>query len=461
MTITELHNKYISKETTIKDVIDDYVARAKADTRNIFREVFVDTDEQIAIAQAMLDAGTATPLTGIPIVIKDNILFAGHIAGAASKMLEHYTASYDSTAVAALRKVGAIIIGRTNMDDGAMGSSTENSAYGVTQNPLDETRVPGGSSGGSAAALIADMAIVSLGSDTGGSIRQPASFCGVVGMLPTYGTVSRHGLISMGSSLDVIGPFGNTVEDAEILYNTIRAKDVLDSTSVARTEITLPLKKKLAIPKGLFANGGCDKEVQANFETMVAKLKTEGYVIDDVELPHFADSLAVYYIIMPAEVSSNLGRLEGVRYGDRESNKNIAELYKKTRGALFGKEVRRRILLGTYVLSHGYYDAYYNKAVALRNVIRTEIEDVLKEYDAIITPTTPTTAFKIGEKSSDPVAMYLSDLFTVPANIAQLPAISVPSGKDTKGLPFGFQFIGTRFAEDTLFALGKVIEKIR
>lgn len=461
MTITELHNKYISKESTIAETIGAYVARAQADTRNIFREVYSDIDTQVVAAQKMLDDGTATALTGIPVVIKDNILFAGHIAGACSYMLEHYTASYDSTAVAALRKAGAVIIGRTNMDDGAMGSSTENSAYGVTRNPLDETRVPGGSSGGSAASLVADVAVVSLGSDTGGSIRQPAAFCGVVGMLPTYGTVSRHGLIAMGSSLDVIGPFGKTVEDAQILYNAIAAKDPLDSTAIARPETTGSLKKKLAIPKGIFENGGCDKEVQENFEAMVSKLKTEGYTIDEVALPHFADSLAVYYILMPAEVSSNLARLEGVRYGDRVSNKSVADMYKKTRGALFGKEVRRRILLGTYVLSHGYYDAYYNKAVALRNTIRTELEAVLLDYDAIITPTTPTTAFKIGEKSNDPVAMYLSDLFTVPANIAQLPAISVPSGKDANGLPFGFQFIGTRFSEDTLFELGKVVEKIR
>lgn len=461
MTISELNKKYISKEATIAHVVGEYVARAKADTHNIFREVFTDIDEQVANAQAMFDTGTATMMTGIPVVIKDNILFAGHTAGACSKMLEHYSASYDSTAVAQLKKAGAVIIGRTNMDDGAMGSSTENSAYGVTKNPLDETRVPGGSSGGSAAALAADVAVVSLGSDTGGSIRQPASFCGVVGLLPTYGTVSRHGLIAMGSSLDVIGSFGKNVEDAETLYTTIAVHDPLDSTSIARPTSAASLKKKLAIPKDLFTNGGCDKEVQDTFETMVAKFKAEGYTIDEVVLPHFADALAVYYILMPAEVSSNLARLEGVRYGDRESGKNIAELYKKTRGALFGKEVRRRILLGTYVLSHGYYDAYYNKAVALRNVIRAELEDVLKNYDAIITPTTPSTAFKIGEKANDPLAMYLSDLFTVPANIAQLPALSVPSGTDETGLPFGFQFIGARFAEATLFELGKVVEKIR
>jgi aspartyl-tRNA(Asn)/glutamyl-tRNA(Gln) amidotransferase subunit A len=461
MTITELNKKYLSKEVTVASVVGDYVSRAKADTRNIFREVFTDIDSQVVKAQAMLDAGTATVLTGVPVAIKDNILFSGHIAGSCSKMLEHYTASYDATVIQKLREAGAIIIGRTNMDEFAMGSSTENSAYGVTRNPLDETRVPGGSSGGSAAVLAADLAVVSLGSDTGGSIRQPAAFCGVVGLLPTYGSVSRHGLIAMGSSLDVIGPFAHTVEDTKALYSVIAGKEVLDSTSVDRPTQTLALKKRLAIPAGIFAGGGCDKEVQQNFEAIVAKLKMEGYTIDEVALPHFSDSLAVYYILMPAEVSSNLARLEGVRYGDRVSNASIADLYKKTRGTLFGKEVRRRILLGTYVLSHGYYDAYYNKAVALRAIIRSEIENILTEYDAIITPTTPSTAFKIGDKSNNPVAMYLSDLYTVPANIAQLPAISIPSGVDTQNLPFGFQCIGGRFSEETLFALGEVVERIR
>ena len=461
MTISELNKKYISKETTIAQVVGEYVTRAKADTLNIFREVFTDIDEQVANAQAMLDAGTTTMLTGVPVVIKDNILFEGHIAGAASHMLEHYVASYDSTAIRQLRTAGAIIIGRVNMDDGAMGASTENSAYGVTKNPLDPTRVPGGSSGGSTAALAADLAVVALGSDTGGSIRQPSAFCGVVGMLPTYGTVSRHGLIAMASSFDVIGPITHTVADAEILYNTIAVHEPLDSTSVARPEIKVSLKKRLAIPRNLFAEGGVDTAVRENFEQTVAKLKGEGFTVEEVDLPHFGDSLAVYYILIPAEVSSNLARLEGVRYGDRVGEGSIKDFYGDTRGALFGKEVRRRILLGTYVLSHGYYDAYYNKAVALRAVIRREVESVLKDYDAIITPTTPSTAFKIGEKANDPVAMYLADLFTVPANIAQHPAISVPSGTDETGLPFGFQFIGPRFGEQTLFELGKVVEKIR
>ncbi|HSE56670.1 MAG TPA: Asp-tRNA(Asn)/Glu-tRNA(Gln) amidotransferase subunit GatA [Candidatus Paceibacterota bacterium] len=461
VTILELHKKIVSGEVKITELVGEYVARAKADTLNCFREIFSDIDEQVQKAEAMLANGTATLLTGIPVAIKDNIMFAGHIAGACSHMLEHYTAAYDSTVVRELKKAGAVIIGRTNMDEGAMGSSTENSAYGVTKNPHDETRVPGGSSGGSAAAVAANLVVAAFGSDTGGSIRQPAAFCGVAGLLPTYGTVSRHGLIAMASSLDVIGPFAGTVEDVEFLYKAVAVPEPLDSTSVARTETTPVLKKRLAIPKGIFENGGCDKEVQENFETTIEKLKKEGFVIDEIELPHFVDALAVYYIIQPAEVSSNLSRLDGVRYGDRMSDASVSEMYKQTRGQLFGKEVRRRILLGTYVLSHGYYDAYYNKAVALRALIRTELEGACTTYDAIITPTTPTPAFKIGEKAHDPVAMYLSDLFTVPANIAQVPALSVPNGKTNAGLPLGFQCIGPRFGEHTLFELGKIIESIR
>ncbi len=455
--------KRIAGGERILDIARKYEAKARADTLNIFREVFDDIEAQALAAEEILKSGKGTDLTGVPIAIKDNILFAGHIAGASSKMLEEYTASYDSTVIAALRAQGAIIIGRTNMDEFAMGGSTENSAYGVTKNPLDETRVPGGSSGGSAAAVAAGLAVVALGSDTGGSIRQPAAFCGIVGMLPTYGTVSRHGLIAMGSSLDSIGPFAHTVEDAATLYTAINTYDPLDSTSIKVEErkIQTALSKRLAIPKGLFTNGGCDPDLQKNFEMTIEKLKSEGYTVDEVELPHFANALAVYYIIMPAEVSSNLARLDGIRYGTRLEGASVHDVYKATRGALFGKEVRRRILLGTYVLSHGYYDAYYNKAVAVRQIIRKELEQVLESYDAVITPTTPTPAFKIGEKTNDPVAMYLADLFTVPGNIAQHPAISILSGKSAEGLPYGIQLIGPRFGESLLFELGKTLETIR
>ncbi len=461
MTIQELHEKYANKELTVADAVDAFVVRAKADTLNIFREVFSDIESQVAVAQKMFDEGTATMMTGVPIVLKDNIMFAGHTAGAASHMLDHHVAAYDSTAVLQLKKAGAVIIGRTNMDDGAMGASTENSAYGPTMNPHDITRVPGGSSGGSAAAVAADVTVVALGSDTGGSIRQPAALCGIVGLYPTYGSVSRHGLIAMASSFDVIGPMTHTVADAEILYNTIAVHEPLDSTSVVHPVEKHVLKKRLAIPRGIFDKGGIAPAIKENFDSTIEKLKAEGFVVEEVDLPHYADSLAVYYILIPAEVSSNLARLDGIRYGERVGDGGIKDIYGDTRGALFGKEVRRRILVGTYVLSHGYYDAYYNKAVALRAVIRREVESVLKDYDAIVTPTTAGTAFKIGEKVNDPVAMYLEDLFTVPANIAQHPAISVPSGKDESGLPIGIQFIGARFAEDTLFALGKIVENVR
>lgn len=460
-TIAALSKKIQLGELLIKDIAHEYITRANADTCNAYREVFTDIDSQILQAETMLANGTATPLTGIPIAIKDNMLFAGHVAGASSKILEHYVASYDSTVVQKLRAAGALIIGRTNMDEFAMGSSTENSAYGVTKNPYDETKVSGGSSGGAAVVVATDMAVASLGSDTGGSIRQPASYTGTVGLLPTYGTVSRHGLMAMGSSLDVIGPMTKTVADAEILYSIIVGHDTLDSTSLVSESIDRPLKKKLAIPKGVRGGTGLDTELSQNFETILSGLEQEGFTITEIDLPNFANALAVYYILMPAEVSSNLARFDGIRYGERVGEGTVHDIYSTTRGTLLGAEVRRRILLGTYVLSHGYYDAYYNKAIALRSIIRRELESALEDYDAIITPTTPTPAFGIGEKVSDPVSMYLSDLFTVPANVAHHPAISIPSGKNTAGLPFGVQFIGARFAESTLFALGKIIENIR
>jgi aspartyl-tRNA(Asn)/glutamyl-tRNA(Gln) amidotransferase subunit A len=461
--IEELHKKIISGEVSIKELVASYVEKAKNEKLNAFREVFSDIDEQVSIAEAMLSEGKASLLTGIPISIKDNIMFAGHKTGASSKILENYTSSFDANVVKALKNAGAIIVGRTNMDEFAMGSSTENSAYGVTLNPIDNARVPGGSSGGSAAVVSGDLVVVSLGSDTGGSIRQPASYCGIVGLLPTYGTVSRHGLMAMGSSLDVIGPMAKTVADAKILYDVISDYEALDATSIKKEDrfFDKTLKNKIAIPKGIFDKGGVDEEVQKNFETIKKEMENKGFSFEEVDLPHFGDALAVYYILMPAEVSSNLARLDGIRYGERVGeSKAQQDLYGDTRGALFGKEVRRRILLGTYVLSHGYYDAYYNKAVALRDIIRKELEEVLKDYDAVFTPTTPTPAFKIGEKSGDPVAMYLADLFTVPANIAQHPAISVPSGKTSGGLPLGVQFIGERFAEEKLFNLASIVENI-
>jgi aspartyl-tRNA(Asn)/glutamyl-tRNA(Gln) amidotransferase subunit A len=381
---------------------------------------------------------------------------------AASKILENYVASYNSTVVSKLKDVGAIFIGRTNMDDAAMGGSTENSAYGVTKNPHDTTRVPGGSSGGSAAVIAGDMALVALGSDTGGSIRQPASYCGIVGLKPTYGSVSRYGLIAMASSLDVIGPMTKNISDSEIVYNIIKGKDVMDSTS---REINVDDKikketKKIGVPRS-FLNKGIDPAVSKNFEESLEKLKNAGYEIVDIELPVLPYSLAVYYIIMPAEASSNLARIDGVRFSTREEGNNLLEVYKNTRGKLFGKEVRRRIMLGTYVLSSGYYESYYGKALALRAKIKEDFEKAFSQVDLIATPVAPTPAFKIGKNSSDPLQMYLEDIFTVGANLAGIPAISIPSGfkeEDGKNLPIGLQLMAPEFGEQLLFEVGKKFE---
>lgn len=442
----------------VLDIISQYESKARLEDFNIYREVFDDIETQSIKAQEMIDCGNQTAISGVPIAIKDNILFDRHLAGASSKMLEGYRASYDSTVVKKLKDAGAIIMGRTNMDEFAMGSSTENSAYGPTMNPIDRSRVPGGSSGGSAAAVAAGLAVAALGSDTGGSIRQPAAFCGVVGLLPTYGSVSRHGLMAMGSSLDVIGPFTATVSDNEIIYNFIKGKDKFDSTSKDSIEKKENSKKTLAIPKGLFETTGITEDIKKNFHEVVKKINEAGFITEEIDMPYFNYALSVYYILMPAEVSSNLARFDGVRYGSRKSNDSLDDLYVQTRGELFGSEVRRRILLGTYVLSHGYYDAYYNKALIIRDLIKKEFNTVFENYNAILTPTTPSTAFKIGEKVNDPLAMYLSDLFTVPANIAQIPALSIPSGKGSDGLPCAVQIMGPQFGESTLFEIGKIIE---
>jgi aspartyl-tRNA(Asn)/glutamyl-tRNA(Gln) amidotransferase subunit A len=352
------------------------------------------------------------------------------------------------------------------MDEFAMGSSTENSAYGVTKNPHDESRVPGGSSGGSAAALAAGTVLGALGSDTGGSIRQPAAFCGVVGLKPTYGTVSRSGLIALASSLDQIGTFTKTVGDAEILFDGIRGHDAMDSTTYpddfGRSEIKKP--KVIGVPVDFVHTKGVDARVLKNFDESIEKMKNAGYEIREISLPALAHGLAVYYILLPAEVSSNLARLDGVRYGYHADGANLIGDYARTRGEGFGRETRRRILLGTYVLSSGYYDAYYGRACAVREMLKHDVEEAFKGVDIIATPTTPTPAFKIGEKSSDPLAMYLADIFTVPVNIAGIPAISVPSGfveEDGNKLPLGMQFISPSFAEKALFEVGKKFEEVR
>jgi aspartyl-tRNA(Asn)/glutamyl-tRNA(Gln) amidotransferase subunit A len=404
-------------------------------------------------------------LTGIPIVLKDNILVEGEIATGGSKILEKYVATYDATVVKKLKHAGAIIIGRANMDEFAMGGSTENSAYGVTKNPHDLTKVAGGSSGGSAAVVAYDGVPVSLGSDTGGSIRQPASFCGIVGLKTTYGDVSRYGVMAMGSSLDQIGPFGHSVEDVEELYKIITGHDEHDSTSLPESLRHTPtshdvLKKVIGVPMSFVNAKGVDKEVLENFNTSLEKLKKAGYTIKDITIPQVEKTLSVYYILMFAEVSSNLARYDGIRYGLSHPGETSIRSYFESRTAGFGPEVRRRILLGTYVLSSGYYDAYYNKATMVREMLRKEFTRVFKDIDVIATPTSPVPAFAIGEKSSDPLAMYLADIFTVPVNIVGVPAISIPSGATEAGLPLGMQFIAPHTREDILFTVGKEFEKL-
>jgi len=444
-----------------KDLALSYkkIAEEKNDTIHAYLEIFSDLEEQALLAEKKIKEGSATLLTGIPIATKDNILIKGHGASAASHILEHFVSPYDSTVASKLKAHGAIFLGRTNMDEFAMGSSTENSAFGVTRNPYDTTRVPGGSSGGSAAAVAMDGALVALGSDTGGSVRQPASFCGCVGLKPTYGSISRHGLIAMGSSLDQIGPITRTVDDAEILFEALRGTDPMDSTSFYPTKReSVKEKLRLGVPRHLLETGGLSEDVIKNFNESVSRFESLGYETLDITLPNTEYALAVYYVLMPAEVSANLARFDGVKYGFHRNGENLFEDYIYTRREGFGKEVRRRIMLGTYVLSAGYYDAFYGKANVVRSLIRKDFEDALKTVDVIITPTTPTPAFKIGEKSNDPLEMYLADVFTVPANIAGIPAISLPSGmaENLGGkLPLGIQLLSGLYQEGVLFKAGK------
>jgi aspartyl-tRNA(Asn)/glutamyl-tRNA(Gln) amidotransferase subunit A len=395
-------------------------------------------------------------LSGKTVAIKDNILYEGHKASAGSKMLENFVAPYDATVIKKLKEAGARIVGRTNMDEFAMGSSTENSAFGVTKNPHDLSRVPGGSSGGSAVAVALDAVHMALGSDTGGSIRQPASFCGVVGLKPTYGRVSRSGLIAMASSFDQIGPIAKTVSDAELLFNVFKGEDPLDSTTIS--DETYPKGKKfskvIGVPREFVESEGVDKSVKKNFEESIKKFQSLGYEVRDVDLKYIEHSLAAYYIIMPAEASSNLARFDGVKYGMHKDGQDSIDDYFKTRGVGFGREVRRRIILGTYVLSSGYYDEYYGKAVEMRHLITNELRSVFEDVDLLLTPTTPAPAWKIGEKSQDPLSMYLEDIFTVHANISGCPAISIPSGFDGK-LPLGIELTADLGREDNLFGAGK------
>ncbi len=466
-TLKQIQEELKNGTTTVEALIADakkVIAEKDGEIHallGLYSDAFITS--QIARAKEMLATGNGTLMTGVPIVLKDNIVVEGEKATAGSKILEDYVATYDATVVRKLKEAGAIILGRANMDEFAMGGSTENSAYGVTKNPHDVTRVAGGSSGGSAAVVAYGAVPVSLGSDTGGSIRQPASFCGIVGLKPTYGSVSRYGLMAMGSSLDQIGPFGNCVDDVEAVFEIIKGADDLDSTSVKNTEHRIEnteLKKKIGVPWSFVRREGIDQEVLQNFEASIKKLEGEGYEIVDVNLEHLEKSLSVYYVVVFAEISSNMARYDGIRYGLSVVDEAVIKGYFKTRTEGFGAEVRRRILLGTYVLSSGYYDAYYNKANLVREMLRKEFAGVFASVDAVAMPTSPIPAFAIGEKSHDPLAMYLADIFTVPVNIVGVPAISLPSGATQAGLPLSLQLLAPHFREDVLFTIGKEFEKL-
>lgn len=464
LTIEKAHESLTKGEFTVRELVDAYleVIKEKNGEINAYLEIYNNIDEQVNRAQEMFKNETATILTGIPISVKDNILVDGQIASASSKILGNYRATYDSFVIEKLKKHGVVFLGRTNMDEFAMGSSTQTSAYGITRNPLDLSRVPGGSSGGPAASLAADMALVALGTETCGSVRQPAAFCGLVGLKPTYGGISRSGIISMGSSLDQVGPLTKTVKEAEILFNAMAGFDSKDSTSIPdeKREVEKTFKKRIAVPREFLNGEGIDKEVLQNFEESCEKLRKIGYEVVDVNLEAIKLSLAVYYIIMPAEVSSNLARYDGIRYGEQVKGDNLLDVYMKSRASGFGKESRRRILLGTYILSHGYYDAYYNTALKAREIIRKELNNLFKDYDAFITPAVPFLPFKLGEKLDDPLSMYLCDIFSAPANLADIPSIAIPSGLASNGLPFSVQFTAPFLREDILFKIGKDFEKL-
>lgn len=466
LTITKIQKALRNKDFSARELTEAYRASIATHNRelNAYLEVFDDAIQGAMDVDALISRGEELPpLAGVPIAMKDIILIKGHIASAASKILENHRAVYDATVTEKLKAQHALFLGRTNMDEFAHGASGENSAYGPARNPHDPTRVPGGSSSGSAVAVAAHMAAAALGTDTGGSVRLPASFCGLVGLRTTYGAISRYGIIAMGSSLDQVGPITKTVTDAEILFTALRGLDRRDATSheyEAKRRRLDRTKLRIGIPRA-FLGKGIEADVLVRFTEAVQKFKNLGHEIVDIDLPHIGYALAVYYIIMPAEVSTNLARFDGMRYGLHEEGNTLLEEYMKSRGKGFGPEAKRRIMLGTYVLSHGYYDAYYNKAVAVRNIIQQEMEEVFMDktgVDAFLTPTGISPAFKIGEKSDDPLAMYLQDIFTVSANIAGVPAISIPMGtvdREGKNLPVGLQITAPYFAEDTLFCLGK------
>ena len=458
-----------SGTTTCEATTQEYLATIERKSGlNAFLSVF---GEQALMRARAIDRkraeGRSGRLVGMIVGIKDALCMKQERVTCASRILEHFVSLYDATAVARLEQEDAIIIGKTNLDEFAMGSSTENSAFGPVRNPVDESRVPGGSSGGSCVAVAAGMAHTALGTDTGGSIRQPAAFCGVVGLKPTYGRVSRYGLVALSSSFDQIGPFANSVADAARVLQVIAGHDPRDSTSatvpVPEYEASLTREvrgMRIGLPREAFTEG-LNEEVRTAIEKTVDALRREGAIIQEVTLPHSRYTISTYYILMTAEASSNLARYDGARYGYRApAPRDLTEMYVRSRSEGFGAEVKRRIMLGTYVLSAGYYDAYYRKAQKVRRLIQNDFVAAFRDVDCLLMPTTPTTAFKIGEKIDDPLAMYLSDVYTVSANLAGVPAISIPCGTDRQGLPIGVQFIGRQFDEPTVLRVAHAAENL-
>ncbi|MFH1423885.1 MAG: Asp-tRNA(Asn)/Glu-tRNA(Gln) amidotransferase subunit GatA [Candidatus Nealsonbacteria bacterium] len=464
LTIAQAHQGLKKKEFSAVELCRAHFDSIKNSNKEIFAFLALRENAALDEAKKADDLITRTQdlpmLAGIPVAIKDNILVEGAKCTTASKILENYTAPYDATVVKRLKKQGAVILGKTNLDEFAMGSSTENSAFGPTRNPLDPSRVPGGSSGGSAAAVAANMTVYALGSDTGGSIRQPASFCGVVGLKPTYGAVSRFGLMAFASSLDQIGPITKTVEDAKIVFEAIKGKDPLDSTSVAVPELEnckLEIGKlRVGVPKEYFVKG-IDPEVEKLVKSAINRYEKAGAKIIEINLPHTEYALPAYYIINPSEASANLARYDGIKYGFSKKENSLLDVYLKSRGEGFGAEVRRRIMLGTYALSSGYYEAYYKRAQRVRTKIIEDFNNAFKKVDMIMTPTSPILPFKIGEKIEDPLSMYLVDVYTVSINLAGLPALSVPCGK-VGHLPVGLQIIGQSFKENQIFEAAAFFE---
>jgi len=469
LTIDKIQSGFAAGDFSSEELISAYLEAIKNDDTNSFISINEQAIAEAKDADKRIKSGKATVLTGVPLAVKDIIMVKGLKATGGAKILENYVATYDATVISRLKEAGVVILGKTNCDEFAMGSSNENSYFGPVHNPHDKTRVPGGSSGGSAAALAANLAPIALGTDTGGSIRQPAAFCGIYGLKPSYGRVSRYGSMAMASSLDQIGPMANSVKDLASIMSVMAGHDQYDSSSTKLKigDYTAALGKsvkklRVGIPQEYF-NDKIDSDIKDAIEAQIKHLKQEGLEIVDVSLPYTDYALAAYYLLMPAEVSSNLARYDGLRYGGvelRDKDISLEKWYKETRDSGFGAETKRRIILGTYILSAGYYDAYYKKAQKVRTLIKNDFAKVFSQVDVLLTPATPTTAFKIGEKSQDPLSMYLSDVFTVGANIGGICGLVLPIGKDKNNLPIGMQLLADSMAEEKLFSLAGFIEDL-